>query len=116
MSGQQTLQQRLHSALDNPNQPFALLTTVRVKDKAAGDRLEAAMQTVVEKSRQEAGNITYHVNREANDSTIFYLYDRWNSIDAVDFHEQTEYFKAGLVVLKEVLAEPPTTTIMQIAY
>ncbi|MEO1373100.1 MAG: antibiotic biosynthesis monooxygenase [Cyanobacteria bacterium J06635_10] len=56
-------------------QPFALLTTVRVKDKAAGDRLEAAMQTVVEKSRQEAGNITYHVNRDANDSTIFYLYD-----------------------------------------
>ena len=59
MSGQQTLQQRLHSALDNPNQPFALLTTVRVKDKAAGDRLEAAMQTVVEKSRQEAGNLDW---------------------------------------------------------
>lgn len=41
---------------------------------------------------------------------LFSTFTTIELIDAVDFHEQTEYFKAGLVVLKEVLAEPPTTT------
>lgn len=71
---------------------------------------------MVEKSSQETGNLAYHVNRDPGNPTIFYLYDRWNSIDAVDFHEQTEYFKVGLVTLKEVVAKPIETTILQIVY
>ncbi|MEM9819129.1 MAG: putative quinol monooxygenase [Cyanobacteria bacterium P01_D01_bin.6] len=115
MSGQkQTLQQTLQAKLDNPNQPFALLTKLRVKDKAAGDRFEQAMQAVVRESRKEADNITYHVNRDIDDPTLFYLYDRWRSIEAVDAHEQTEHFKAGLVTLKEVIAAPPEATVLQI--
>lgn len=110
----QTLHQRLESELNDPNKPFALLHQLRVKDKAAGDRLEQAMQTVVRESRKEAGNITYHVNRSIDDPTVFYLYDRWRSIDAVDAHEQTEHFKAGLVTLKEVIASPIETTVLQI--
>ena len=111
---EQSFRETLEAALDDAGRPFALLNKIRVKDKAAGDRLEAAMRRVTRESRKEAGNITYHVNRDASDPTVFYLYDRWRSIDAVEAHQHFEHFQDGLVTLKEVIAGPPEVTILQI--
>ena len=114
MSDQKSLREKVQAALGSTEEPFALLTRLRVKDVAGGDRLEEAMKTVVRESRKEAGNITYHVNRDAADPTVFYLYDRWRDVEATEVHEEADYFKAGVAVLREVIAGPPEATILAI--
>ena len=90
----------IRNTLRDPNTPFGLMTKLRATDRAAADRLEAVFGSVIAGSRKEPGNLTYHVNRDAADPTLFVLYDRWRSLRAVIDHEASPHFKAGVAQLK----------------
>lgn len=111
----ETLRDRVLRELGSVDRPFALLTILRTQTVEGGDRLETAMKTVVAESRKEAGNRTYHVNRDAADPTRFFLYDRWDNVAATETHEAAPHFKDGLVVLREVLDRIESVTVLRIA-
>ncbi len=110
----QSTRAKLEAILDDPTKPFGLLTKVVVKNRASGDRLAASMQKVIAASRKEPGNLAYHVDRDGTDPTIFYLYDRWASTEAVETHENSQHFEDGLVVFKEVVQEVAAPVVLSI--
>ncbi len=110
-----TLRERIQAELGSTEVPVGLLTILRTKTVEGGDRLEESMRAVVAHSRREPHNIEYQVNRDANDLTRFYLYDRWANVDAIEFHESTPHFKEGIAVLKDVIDQVESVTVLRIA-
>ena len=57
------------------------------------DAFIAATSDVIEKSRAEAGNISYSLYQDPQDNTKFLFFEEWKNQDAVDFHFTTEHFQ-----------------------
>lgn len=109
-----SLHDRLRAELDCTDRPFGIITRLRAVNAAAAETLAAIMAGVVPASRQEPGNLTYEVSRDAADPLLFVLYDRWASLDAVVEHEATEHFKAGAARMKGLIAGKPEVSILQL--
>lgn len=102
----------IRSKLKDPDKPFTVVTKIKVKDKAAGDKIEAIFKTVVPATRKEKGNLAYMVNRDTTDPTVFILYDRWANLKAVIDHENADYFKANIEEFLKQLDGPPDMMVM----
>lgn len=60
------------------------------------DSVYEALKEVIAPSRQEAGNISYELHQDlANDNT-YVFFEKWQSQQAVDTHNQSEHFKTLL--------------------
>ena len=57
------------------------------------DAFLATAAEVVEKSRAEAGNISYTLYQDPQDPTKFLFFEEWKDQGAIDFHFDTEHFK-----------------------
>ena len=99
----------------NPKKPFRMLVTFEVK----ADREEEFLDLVASatrKTRQESGNITYHLGKVVNpdaengDNPTYILFETWKSLDALDSHLRTDY----LADMLEKLGEYTVSTELQI--
>ena len=70
---------------------------------------EAAFMTMgkelVEKSRQEKGNLSYSLNRSLDDPTVFVFVEVWADQAAQDSHNATEHFTTILPKLVELTTQ-----------
>jgi len=48
---------------------------------------------LIEKSRQEAGCISYHLLQDINNDSVLTFIEEWQDQEAIDFHNNTEHFK-----------------------
>lgn len=69
-----------------------------------GDDLGEALMALVDRTRQEPGNITYNVHRSNNDPQLWMMYEHWTSQEALDAHFEQPYMK-DLVSRLPVLLE-----------
>ncbi|TAJ45877.1 putative quinol monooxygenase [Methanofollis fontis] len=71
-----------------------LLITARcnVKPESVDDFLDLA-QSMVQKSRNEGGNISYDLYADLNDSNGFTFVEAWADQKAIDLHNASEHFK-----------------------
>jgi quinol monooxygenase YgiN len=88
--------------LKNPDKPFTLVVTVRVRE-GAGERFEAAFAKAITATRKEKGNLGYDLNRDTRDPSRYLVYEKWRNLAALEAHLKTTH-------LKTLLAELPKMT------
>jgi quinol monooxygenase YgiN len=81
----------------------AVLTAKTGSEQLVGDALAA----LVEPTRGEEGNISYHLFASGADPAVFITIEKWRSQDDLDAHMQTDHIKQTLAVAGEHLAQAP---------
>jgi quinol monooxygenase YgiN len=92
--------------VSNPKKPFTMVVFLTVK-KDQGKALEEAFQPAIKATRKEPGCIAYDLNRDGSDPTKYYVYERWQSVAALEKHLETDHIKALLKKASDLLAGPP---------
>jgi quinol monooxygenase YgiN len=72
------------------------MIVVAAKMKAVegkGDELEKEFRKLVTKVLKDPGAITYAVHRKADAPNEFFVYEKYESGEALKFHGSTEHFK-----------------------
>jgi quinol monooxygenase YgiN len=64
-------------------------------------------RNVMEGSKAEEGNISYHFYEDILDKNQFVVVEEWQDSDALQFHFGTEHYKAFKEATNGMLAEPP---------
>lgn len=72
--------------------------------------VEAVLAEVAVPSREEEGCIEYGFYRDRADATRILAFEIWANQDALNFHFETEHFKAAIGKLESLLAEEPVIT------
>lgn len=84
--------------------PISLYGFLRPKPERARE-VRLLLTSLVEPSRQEEGNLEYHLH--AQDDGRLFLYEVWRSQDDLDRHNATPALRAFLDDLPEFLEEAP---------
>jgi len=91
-------------------EPFVLVS--RFKPRTGMETaLFDELYKIAEQSRQEAGNHLYVMHQSLDDQATILLYVVWASQAALDFHQQTNYFKQFMAKSDALLAEPIDVTL-----
>ncbi|EAL72315.1 hypothetical protein DDB_G0269930 [Dictyostelium discoideum AX4] len=53
-------------------------------------------KTVVQESNKEDGVIKYDLNQDFENKNIFYIYEEYKSMDALEYHKTTPHFLSML--------------------
>ncbi|MDR2039167.1 MAG: antibiotic biosynthesis monooxygenase [Bacteroidales bacterium] len=69
------------------------------------------VKPVVEKSRAEAGCISYTLYQDPQDKTKFFVFEEWKNQAAVETHFATEHFKQLGEILNNCASSPAVITI-----
>ena len=75
------------------------------------DAFLALTKDLIEKSRAEAGCISYSLFQDPHDKTKFLFFEEWKNQAAVDFHFSTDHFVNLVKTLDEMASAPPIITI-----
>ena len=85
---------------------------IKVKPESKQQFLRAA-DKVMEGSKAEEGNISYHLYEDVKDPSTFVMVEEWKDKDATTFHRETEHYKAFGKEIKEHLAKPNEVKIFE---
>lgn len=94
------------SQLKDPNKPFTMVVLLKIKE-GTSDKFEAAFAKAVKPTRAEKGCLTYDLNREAKTPNQYVLYERWQSLPALQAHLEAKHIVTLLAELGDLLASPP---------
>ncbi len=95
-----------------------LLTVVATMRAKAGREqdLRAGLESVIEATRQEDGNVTYELYQGVDDPAVFTFYENWRSKADLDNHLRSPHMQAGLAGLPELVeGELTIQTLTRIA-
>ena len=79
-------------------------TTFQVKNIIKDGEKENFIRTakeLIEKSRAEEGNISYGLYEDVENLNVLTFIEEWKDMDAISFHNSTEYFKRIVPMLAE---------------
>ena len=79
----------------------AFLTTVDGK----GDEWEEEIKKLVPKVRKDPGTITYAVHRNKDNPSKFFIFERYESEEALKAHMETPHFKAYREAVADMVKE-----------
>lgn len=68
-------------------------------------RLHQELQRLVTATRQEPGCIDYKLHLDINDSKVFWMYEIWQSIAALDSHMTSEHMQAFLAHIDTLVSD-----------
>jgi len=72
-----------------------------------GDELEQAFKKLVPKVLNDPGTIAYVIHRNIDDPSKFFVYEKYESREALTTHSQTEHFKEFGRATREMFAGRP---------
>ncbi|MBN1382372.1 MAG: antibiotic biosynthesis monooxygenase [Deltaproteobacteria bacterium] len=72
---------------------MVVLTAILTANEGKGDKIEKLFQDLVPKVLKDPGTVNYAVHRNANDPNKFFVYECYESQDALKYHGSTEHFK-----------------------
>ncbi len=55
--------------------------------------LRNALEALIEPTRQEEGYVNYDLHQGIEDSSLFYLYENWESVDTHETHMHTPHLE-----------------------
>ena len=99
------------AAVKDPAKPFTLVIHLKVKE-GSEEKLEAAFAKAVKVTRQEKGNRAYDLNRDTKTPTAYLVYERWQSVAALEAHLKSSHITALLAELGDLLASPPEAHVL----
>ena len=70
------------------------------------ETFQALARELVEKSRAEAGNVSYSLNQSTADPRLHCFLEVWKDQAAIDAHNATDHFTGILPKLAELTGEP----------
>jgi len=59
-----------------------------------GDEIEQEFKKLIPKVLKDPGSIEYAVHRALDDPNKFFVYEKYDDMDALKLHSSTEHFKA----------------------
>lgn len=71
------------------------------------DELESEFQKLVPKVRKDPGTVAYVVHRGLEDPSKFFVYEKYESQDALKAHSSTPHFQEFSKALASILAGRP---------
>lgn len=83
--------------------------TIRI-DPAKREEAAAAALEIMKETHKEEGNIAYSFSSDLEDEALIYIFEKWESQEALDFHFDTPHMaafqgKAGSLGIKEMNVE-----------
>lgn len=54
--------------------------------------VEILLETLVNSSRKEIGNLKYSLNLDNNDDTHYLMYEEWESSEILNIHKESKHF------------------------
>ncbi|MDP4162316.1 MAG: putative quinol monooxygenase [Bacillota bacterium] len=87
---------------------------IKVNPEKRDEFLEAA-NLVMEGSKAEEGNISYHLYEDTKESNAFVMVEEWKDLDAVRFHGGTPHYLTFGSMSKGLLLEAPRVERYEIA-
>lgn len=91
-----------------------IVAIMNVKPDAV-EKILPIFQPLVTGSQEEDGCIFYNLHQDINDSTRFVMIEEWKSQEAIDFHNNTEHYKA-FKKASEGLVEKSEVSILKLVY
>jgi quinol monooxygenase YgiN len=79
--------------------------SVRIRPDARDDAVRAA-RTMVEATRAETGCRAYRFSFDMSDPTLVYIYEEWDSAEALERHFATPHMAAFQQALPSLLGGP----------
>ena len=79
--------------------------SVRIKE-GAGARAAEAAQTMAAATRAEPGCLAYRFSTDLGDPTLVYIYEEWESAQALERHFGTAHMTAFRATLPAIVAGP----------
>jgi quinol monooxygenase YgiN len=76
------------------------------------DELVAAMQTALETAKGEAGTLAYILHTDASDADALFMYELYESQEALNAHMGSDAFKALGPTIGHLLGGAPQLTIL----
>ncbi|WP_368490908.1 putative quinol monooxygenase [Clostridium sp. BJN0013] len=71
-------------------------------------------EELIEKSRQEAGCISYGLFEDINDNSILTFIEEWEDSKAIEKHNNTEHFKRIIPLLAELRVDKKSNLYKEI--
>jgi len=87
------------SKVNDPAKPFALLVTIKAKAGKEKD-VEAAFAPCIAATKREGGCLAYELNRDADDPTVYLMYEKFKSVAALNSHLKQDHTKKLLKTLE----------------
>jgi quinol monooxygenase YgiN len=72
------------------------------------EKFQELAAELIEKSRQEEGNIAYCLAANKKEPDALFFLECWKSREAIAFHNETDHFKETLPKLVALCTAPPT--------
>ena len=94
------------SKVKDPAKPFALIVNIKVK-AGKEKELETTFAPCIAATKKEPGCIAYELNRDPDEPTTYFMYEKFKNIAALEAHLQTEHIKTFLSKAGDLLASPP---------
>ena len=91
-----------------------IVAIMTVKPEAV-QKILPVFQAVVTGSQEEEGCIFYNLHQDINDSTKFVMLEEWKSQEAINFHNNTEHYKAFKEASKDMI-DKSEVTILKLVY
>ena len=70
------------------------------------DALREALRAMIAPSRAEAGCLLYDAHQDANDPSVFVMWETWASVEALELHNQTPHFRELMANFAHELLPP----------
>jgi quinol monooxygenase YgiN len=67
------------------------------------DEIISQSQDVIESTRLESGCISYELFASTEDENVLVMFERWENIEALELHKQTDHYKAFGPSIKDLL-------------
>ncbi|MCK5779600.1 MAG: antibiotic biosynthesis monooxygenase [Psychrilyobacter sp.] len=81
------------------------MINIIAKIRVGKDNLEEFLKVakvLVEKSKEEEGNISYELFKDIEDSEIYSFIEEWKSLEAIEFHKEAKHFKENIKKIIEL--------------
>lgn len=94
------------SKVKDPNKPFALLVTFKVKEGKEKEFL-AAFKPCLTATRKEAGVVAYELNHDPDDPDLYVMYEQFKGVKALAAHMEEKHTQTLLKAVGPLCAAEP---------
>ena len=81
-----------------------IVTATITAKKGQKDKIISKSQDVILSTRQESGCISYELLASTEDDDVLMMFERWESMESLDAHMQTEHFQSLGLAIEELVA------------
>lgn len=82
-----------------------IVTATITAKPGARDKIISKSQDVIGSTRLESGCISYGLFASTEDDDVLMMFEKWENMIALEFHKQTDHYKAFGQIIGNLLAK-----------